>query len=68
MKNGSTYVPVAFVAEKLGHEVKWDSKKQTVAIDGKIVLTINSKIVKTANGTVTMDTVPFVKGERFFIY
>lgn len=60
-------VPVAFVAEKLGHKVEWNSKKQQVVIDSKITLTINSKSVKTPNGTVTMDTVPFVKEGRTFV-
>ena len=57
-----TQVPLRFVAEKLGHEVKWDAKKQEVSIDGgSISLTINNPVIKTPNGSVTMDTVPFIK-------
>lgn len=67
VKNGFTYVPLVFIAEKLGHDVKWDAKKQTVTIDGKIVLTINSKTVKTEKGSITMDTVPFVKNNRTYV-
>ncbi|WP_054741672.1 stalk domain-containing protein [Cellulosilyticum ruminicola] len=42
--NGSTMVPVRFIAEKLNAEVKWDSKKKQVQIylDGQVV-TVNSE-------------------------
>lgn len=63
-----TQVPLRFVAEKLGHEVKWDSKKQEVSIDGgSISLTINNPVIKTPNGSVTMDTVPFIKNGSTFV-
>jgi hypothetical protein len=33
--NGSTYVPLRYIAENLGSEVRWDSQNQTVVINSK---------------------------------
>ena len=62
-----TQVPIRFVSEKLGLKVVWNEKKKTVSIGDSVVLTINSKDVKTPNGVVKMDTVPFIKGGTTFV-
>ncbi|MBW5445760.1 hypothetical protein GE107_06730 [Cohnella sp. CFH 77786] len=58
-ENGRTMVPVRFVSEKLGGEVKWNNETNTVTIKtaGKdISLTIGSK-TPTVNGqTIELDT------------
>lgn len=38
-----TYVPLRFISEYLGHEVKWDSANQRILIDTDIAITDNRK-------------------------
>ncbi|MBW5445763.1 hypothetical protein GE107_06745 [Cohnella sp. CFH 77786] len=58
-ENGRTMVPVRFVSEKLGGEVKWNNETNSVTIktaDKDISLTIGSK-TPTVNGqTIELDT------------
>lgn len=63
-----TQVPLRFVSESLGHKVEWDEKKQQAKIDGgKVVVTVGSYDVKTANGTIKMDTKAVKKNGRVFV-
>lgn len=58
IKNGYTLVPVRGVFEKMGAEVKWDNKSQTVTItegDNTIKLTLNSKKASVNGSTVNLD-------------
>ena len=69
-----TMVPIRFVTEAMGADVKWDSNTSTAVIS-KNGITVNitkgskTLTVNSANGTsyVTMDTVAVVKDGRTFV-
>ncbi|RED63011.1 copper amine oxidase N-terminal domain-containing protein [Cohnella lupini] len=57
--NGRTMVPVRFVSEKLGGEVEWEGKTQTVVINYKdkvISLPVGSTTVSVDDTTIELDT------------
>ncbi|MDN4495125.1 copper amine oxidase N-terminal domain-containing protein [Ureibacillus aquaedulcis] len=58
IKNSRTLVPIRFIAERFGAEVKWDQKKKVVTIKDKsyfqppsYILPIGQKTVTVINGT-----------------
>lgn len=58
MKNGRTLVPIRFISEQFGADVKWDQKKKVVTIQAKrfyqppsYILPIGQKTVTVVNGT-----------------
>lgn len=58
IQNGSTLVPIRFIAEALKHKVEWVQETRTVVIDdGYILLPIGSKTA-TVNGTEKAVSVP----------
>lgn len=62
-ENDRTMIPVRFLAESMGADVRWDNEKKQVTIvlkDDVIVMTIGS-LTYTINGIAkTMDTVPVI--------
>ena len=74
IRNGSTMLPVRFVAENLGAKVGWDGDKRQVTITpadpgaGVIVLTIDSKEAKFGRyGTYeTLNMAPFIEQGRTY--
>ena len=59
IRNGRTLVPVRFIAEALGYDVKWNSSTNSAVIDnGKIVMTIDSTAAEINGKSVTLDTAP----------
>lgn len=60
-------VPVRAVAEKLGAQVVWDGNTRTATIDGKIKVQVGSANIRTAYGTIVMDTQAVIKGGRVYI-
>ncbi|QGQ98817.1 copper amine oxidase N-terminal domain-containing protein [Paenibacillus psychroresistens] len=57
--NGRTMVPVRFVSEKLGGEVKWDAASKVVTITYKskvITMPLDSKEVTIDGASITLDT------------
>ncbi|RXJ02205.1 copper amine oxidase N-terminal domain-containing protein [Anaerobacillus alkaliphilus] len=70
LKNGRTLVPLRFVSENLGTNVRWDKKtnKITVYTEGKtIVLTPGSTTV-SVNGVATkIEAAPEIKNGRTFV-
>ncbi|MEQ7052169.1 copper amine oxidase N-terminal domain-containing protein [Paenibacillaceae sp. P-4] len=55
---GNTMVPIRFISEKLGADVKWDNGKQIVTIIHKgntIVMPVGSKTVTVNGNTTTLD-------------
>lgn len=67
-KQGRTQVPVRFVSEALHKKVDWEGKTQTVSIDGKVKLRINSSVVEVGGGrTLHMDTVARLQNDRTFV-
>ncbi len=61
--DGRTIVPVRFISEKLGAEVKWDGETQTISIRGfgkDIQLYIGKQYAVVNGDTVTLDAAPVV--------
>jgi hypothetical protein len=70
IKNSRTYVPIRFIAEELGFDVKWDSKTKKVTMsDGKstVELTIGSKTMLVNDKKVTLDAPSEIKDQRTFV-
>lgn len=70
IKNSRTYVPIRFIAEELGFDVKWDSKTKKVTMtDGKstVELTIGSKTMLVNDKKVTLDAPAEIKDQRTFV-
>ena len=70
IKNSRTYVPIRFIAEELGYDVKWDgaNKKVTMTNDGTTVeLTIGSNKMKVNGNTVLLDAPAEIKDDRTFV-
>ena len=67
---GNTMVPIRFISEKLGADVKWDNGKQIVTImhkDNTIVMPVGSKNV-TVNGNITtLDAMAIKKEGRVVV-
>ena len=73
-ENGRTMIPVRFVTEELGADVKWDGSTHTASISRngiKVDITIGSTDLKvTRNGkteTVKMDTAAVLKDGRTYV-
>jgi len=68
IKDNRTFVPVRFVAEALGAEVKWDEATQTVTAtrgDDVVVLTIGSNVMTVNGDAAVTDVAPFIaEGNR----
>lgn len=70
IKNNRTYVPIRFIAEELGYDVKWDgaSKKVTMTNGNtKVELTIGSKKMKVNGKTLALDAPAEIKDDRTFV-
>lgn len=65
--NNRTQVPVRALAESLGQSVAWSSSTQTATIGGTIIIKIGSSELKTANGSIKMDTAAIVKDGRTYV-
>lgn len=70
IKNSRTYVPIRFIAEELGFDVKWDAKTKKVTMsDGKSIveLTIGSKTMLVNGKKVKLDAPAEIKDQRTFV-
>lgn len=70
IKNSRTYVPIRFIAEELGYDVKWDgaNKKVTMKSDGTTVeLTIGSNKMMVNGKAVLLDAPAEIKDDRTFV-
>ena len=70
IQNERTMVPIRFISETLGYEVKWDNDKREVEVLGKdteIKLTIDSKNAKVNDKDVKLDAPASIKKERTFV-
>lgn len=72
--NGRTQIPLRALLEALGYEVIWTGKDGIIEIPtskeknaSKIVIQLNNRVVTTPSGTITMDTVAFIKDERTYV-
>lgn len=62
-----TQVPIRALSESLGADVAWDQATQTATIDGNIKITVGSTTIKTAYGTITMDTKAVNQSGRIYV-
>lgn len=65
-----TQAPIRAFATALGvedSEVTWDQATQTATIDGTIKITMGSDTIKTAYGTIKMDTAAVNKEGRIYV-
>lgn len=70
IKNSRTYVPIRFIAEELGYDVKWDgaNKKVTMTNDGTTVeLTIGSNKMVVNGKAVLLDAPAEIRDDRTFV-
>ena|GEM_PF-3472593 len=70
IKNSRTYVPIRFIAEELGYDVKWDgaNKKVTMKSDGTTVeLTIGSNKMMVNGKAVLLDAPAEIRDDRTFV-
>lgn len=70
MKHDRVFLPVRFVAENLGAEVKWDAASGTATIiseEATIILTTNSNIITINGKSAEMDVAPEIVSERMML-
>lgn len=70
IEKNRTWVPVRFVSEALGAEVKWIQEKQQVCITmggDNIILTIGSNYLVVNGKSQTMDVEPFLRSNRTWV-
>ena len=70
IKNNRSYVPIRFIAEELGYDVKWDgaNRKVTMTNDGTTVeLTIGSNKMKVNGKDVFLDAPAEIRDDRTFV-
>lgn len=71
VENNRTMLPLRFIAESLGMEVKWDQEKQTAHFskDGRSasIYIYDNKIALSNGETVPMDANPTIKKNRIFV-
>ena len=70
IKNSRTYVPIRFIAQELGYDVKWDgANKKVIMKNGNtnVELTIGSNKMKVNGKVLTLDAPAEIKDERTFV-
>lgn len=70
IKNSRTYVPIRFIAEELGYDVKWDgANKKVIMKNGNtnVELTIGSNKMKVNGKVLTLDAPAEIKDDRTFV-
>lgn len=70
IKQDRVFLPVRFVAEKLGAEVEWNAESGVATIiseEATIELTTNSNIITINGKTTEMDVVPEIVNERMML-
>jgi hypothetical protein len=70
LENGRTWVPVRFVAEKLGADVQWDpiTKGITIRQSGiTIELVLDSATIQVNGHATGMDVAPFLRQDRTWV-
>lgn len=70
LKNDRTLVPVRFISESFGANVKWDGKTKTVSInhdDKDIELIIGAQLIKVNDEIIVLDVAPEIINNRTFL-
>ena len=68
--DGSTFIPLRGVFEKLNSEVKWNNEKQEVTIvrgSTTVKLTIGSKTAYVNGKAITLSTAPFINNSSTYV-
>lgn len=66
-ENGRTYVPVRYLGDALGAEIKWDKVTRTVTLvkdNITVKLVIGNKVINVNDQPKQMDVAPLVRGGR----
>jgi hypothetical protein len=69
---GRTVVPIRFISESFGAEVKWEQDTKTIRINLeskniKITLQVDNKLAKINDKLINIDVAPFIKEGRTFV-
>lgn len=70
IKKGRTFVPIRFIAEELGFDVKWDAKTSTATMtegDSTVVVTIGSKTMLVNGEARELDLPAEITDGRTFV-
>lgn len=70
IKKGRTFVPIRFIAEELGFDVKWDAKTRTATMterDSTVVVTIGSKTMLVNEEARELDLPAEITDGRTFV-
>ncbi len=70
IKKGRTFVPIRFIAEELGFDVKWDAKTRTATMtegDSTVVVTIGSKTMLVNGEARELDLPAEITDGRTFV-
>ncbi len=70
VKNGRTMVPVRFIAENFGADVKWDNVSQKVTINlggAEVILTVNEKQISVNGQPKTIDESVYIENGRTLV-
>jgi photosystem II stability/assembly factor-like uncharacterized protein len=69
-ENGRTYVPVRYLGDALGAEIKWDGATQMVTLvkdNVTVKLVVGSKAINVNDQPKQMDVAPLVRGGRTYL-
>ncbi|NHM28128.1 copper amine oxidase N-terminal domain-containing protein [Desulfofundulus sp. TPOSR] len=69
-ENGRTYVPVRYLGDALGAEIKWDGATQTVTLvkdNVTVKLVVGNKAINVNDQPKQMDVAPLVRGGRTYL-
>lgn len=71
IENSRTLVPIRFVSEALGYQVKWNEKERSVTITdsklGTVVLFIDKQAYKVNGENKISDVAPMIRQDRTFV-
>ncbi|SHJ15497.1 stalk domain-containing protein [Desulfofundulus thermosubterraneus] len=69
-EDGRTYVPVRYLGDALGTEIKWDGATQTVTLiknNVTVKLVVGNKVINVNGQSKQMDVAPLVRGGRTYL-
>lgn len=71
IENSRTLVPIRFISEALGYQVKWNGKERSVTITdsklGTVVLFIDKQVYKVNGENKISDVAPMIRQDRTFV-
>lgn len=67
IKNDTAYVPVSFIADELGADVKWEAPNVIISNSYKIICTIGDKTAYKDGLPIQLSEAPYIYNDRTFI-